>query len=54
MLFIYVLYILFLGLINGNEILYKIGVRIKGKWIFSIGGIYLFLKRLEIDEFIEG
>lgn len=51
---IYVLYILSLGPTNGNEISHKIGIRTKGKWTPSTGGIYPILKRMEIDELIEG
>ncbi len=51
---IYVLYILSLGRVNGNEISHKIGERTNGKWIPSTGGIYPLLKRMESDGLIEG
>lgn len=51
---IYVLYLLSLGPINGNEISHKIGERTNGMWIPSTGGIYPLLKRLESDGLIEG
>ncbi len=50
---IYVLYILSLGCVNGNEISHKIGERTNGKWVPSTGGIYPLLKRMENDGLIE-
>lgn len=51
---IYVLYILSLGATNGNDISHKIGVRTKGRWIPSTGGIYPILKKLEKEKMVVG
>lgn len=51
---IYVLHILSLGPISGNEISNIILKRTKGKWHPSTGGIYPLLKKLESNGLIIG
>ncbi|AYE34438.1 PadR family transcriptional regulator [Clostridium septicum] len=51
---IYVLHILTLGPINGNEIAHKIGENTKGLWVPSTGGIYPLLKKLEKEGYVIG
>lgn len=51
---IYIFYILSLGATNGNEIAHKIGIRTKGRWVPSTGGIYPILKKLEKEKMMIG
>lgn len=54
LLSIYVLHILTLGPTTGNYISHEIGVRTKGKWVPSTGGIYPLLKTFEKEGLIVG
>lgn len=51
---IYVLYILTINPTNGNDISHQIGLRTKGLWIPSTGGIYPLLKKMEKDGLVYG
>ncbi|MFA9397270.1 MAG: PadR family transcriptional regulator [Clostridiaceae bacterium] len=51
---IYVLFILSEHPTNGNDISRKVGIRTKGHWIPSTGGIYPILNKFEKDNLIEG
>ncbi|MCR6515003.1 PadR family transcriptional regulator [Clostridium sp. LY3-2] len=51
---IYVLHILSLGPISGNEISNIISDKTKGKWHPSTGGIYPLLKKLETAHLVVG
>lgn len=51
---LYVLYILSIEPSNGNDIAHKIGIRTKGYWVPSTGGIYPILNKLEKDSLVVG